>query len=101
MSNKKKERRKFQFVASTLPRFLDNTIEKHKYTGLELKEMGYVLKPGEVLADHLYYTYNYPVQIQMNLPRRIRRAYESGGYPAVNAFVLSLAKTITFKQETL
>ena len=99
MSNKKKERRKFDLVASTLPKFLDNTIEKHRYTGLELKEMGYVTKPGEVLIDHLRYTYNYPVQMQMNLSRRIRRAYQSGGYEAVNAFINSLAKTITFNQE--
>ena len=88
-----KEFKKIPFPA-WVTNLLENTVEKHRLTGFQLKEIGYVPPEGVVLFDTMMYDYNYPVIRDMNHERRVRRAFERNGWEGVNAYFESLLKAL-------
>lgn len=99
---KKANAKKFRQLAmiSPIPTFVENTIQKHIYTGKQLlEEVGYVPKDGEVINPNKTYTFNYPAQVYVNHARRMRRAFTSGGYEAVNKYVQSLATAMESREQ--
>ncbi len=94
----------FQRFAAMLPPFMENTKEKHKYTGAELIEWGFTdefdgEQKGQPLNPGATYIYNFPVQVLVNHARRVRKAFLRGGYPELNKYLQGLAdKVIAQKQ---
>lgn len=95
---KQQELKEFQQFAAIIHvligPFMVHSIEKHYYSGFELKEMGLETYKDEAIINEHQYIYDYPVQMLMNYARRVRRVFRRNKWDGVNEFLLQLKKKL-------
>jgi hypothetical protein len=81
-------KQELKLISTRLPTVLNETQEYHYLTGRELKEMEIEKDAdGNQLVDDLKYKWSFPVQLASNHYRALRKAYETGGEPAVIQYI--------------
>jgi hypothetical protein len=94
LSNKlsKDDEKTLRDYANQLPLVWTNTLERHRMTGQELIEMGYVEQKGQKINPEEKYIYNSPVQIAANHYRRLKRAWLKHGAKGIATYLLQVRK---------
>lgn len=82
---------KIDQTAAMLPIVLGWTKEKHRMTGAEVIELGTIKEiEGKKIIEDMTYIIPFPVQLNYNHKRRLRKAYQKGGFDAIQKYVLMI-----------
>lgn len=80
--------------ARVLPVVMEWTSKKHKMTGEEMKEMGFVEEMGGEVDSEGKYVYSMPVQMAANHYRRLKRAWLKDGQPGLTKYLKHIVQLI-------
>lgn len=88
------DKRILKAFADRLPVIMDRTSERHIMKGSELKQMGYVFKPGENVKDDETRIFFQPVQVARNHYRRLKDAWEKNGQAGIQKYLNEIASLL-------
>ena len=98
----KEEEKILRAYCSQMPTFTEEACEVHIMTGIELKEMGYVEKKEEPIIEDKKYRFNYPVIMNTNHYRRLKKAWLKGGEAGLKKYFEGVKEAIdNHKKEQL
>jgi hypothetical protein len=75
-------------LAANIPTFQQHKHEVHLYTGAEILAWNTIKDiDGKPIDPEKVYTYNYPVIMNVNNERRMKKAYQMGGEKGIKHYM--------------